>query len=92
MVEQDQDTLNMLHTSRCDPTLSAYDDLEEPFDFNKTPVAPLGTKALIYEDPTVQNSFAPHGIYAFYVSPSKLHYQNLRFLILSHVDSEIPAL
>ena len=59
-LEQTQDTLNMLCTSHRDPTLSAYKDLDGPFDFNKTPLAPLGTKALIYEDPTVRNSFAPH--------------------------------
>jgi hypothetical protein len=78
-LEQTQDTLNMLRTSRREPTLSAYDDLEEPFDFNKTPLAPLGTKGLIYEDPTVRNSFAPHATDVFYVGPPKLHYRNMRF-------------
>ena len=42
-------TLNMLRTSRTDPSKSAYEILEGAFDFNKTPLAPPGTKALIYE-------------------------------------------
>ena len=78
-IEQAQDTLNMLHTSQHDNSLSAYDDLEGPFDFNKTPIAPLGTKALIYDNPKVRNTFAPHGTDVFYVGPAKLHYRNMRF-------------
>ena len=43
---QVQATLNMLRTSRRNETVSAYEELCGPFDFNKTPLAPLGTKAL----------------------------------------------
>ncbi|KAL7523214.1 hypothetical protein ACHAXR_000076, partial [Thalassiosira sp. AJA248-18] len=42
-------TLNMLQTPRCDPSKSSYEVLEGKFDYNKTPLAPPGTKALIYE-------------------------------------------
>ena len=53
-------TLNMLRTCRRDPTISAYKALNGPFDYNKTPLAPLGSPAVIYDDPTTRNNFAPH--------------------------------
>jgi hypothetical protein len=42
-IEQGQDTLNMLRKARVNPKLSAYAILEGQFDFNKTPLAPVGT-------------------------------------------------
>ena len=53
-------TLNMLQTCRRDPTISAYKALNGSFDYNKTPLAPLGFPALIYGNPTNRNTFAPH--------------------------------
>ena len=41
---QAQMTLNMLRTSRQDNTKTAYEELKGPFDFNKTPLAPLALK------------------------------------------------
>jgi hypothetical protein len=49
---QVQLTLNMLHFSHRNPKISANQELYGAFDFNKTPLAPLGTKALIYDNPT----------------------------------------
>jgi hypothetical protein len=45
-------TLNMLRFSRCNPKISANQEVYGAFDFNKTSLAPPGTKALIYDDPT----------------------------------------
>ncbi len=50
-VPQLQDTLNLLFTAHSDPTISDFKALEGPFDFNKTPMAVLGTKALAFVDP-----------------------------------------
>ena len=50
-IEQGQDTLNMLRVSRINPKLSAYAVLEGQFNFDKTPLAPVGTKALVFLDP-----------------------------------------
>jgi hypothetical protein len=44
--------LNLLRFSHCNPLISSNHKLYGPFDFNKTPLAPLGTKALVYNDPT----------------------------------------
>ena len=78
---QVQDTLNMLRRCRRDSSISAYEALYGIFDFNKTPLAPIGTKALIYEGPDTRASWAPHGIDGYYVGPAKKHYRNLRFWI-----------
>ena len=46
MLQQMQDALNMLRTSRRDKTKSAFHELEGNFDFDKTPMSVLGSKAL----------------------------------------------
>ncbi len=42
--------LNLLRASRTDHTKSAYEILNGPYDWNRYPLAPLGCKAVIYED------------------------------------------
>ncbi len=74
-------TLNMLRFSRRDPTKSANQEVCGTFDFNKTPLAPLGTKALIYDDPASRTPWAPHATAGFYVGPAPDHYRCLRFYI-----------
>jgi hypothetical protein len=74
-------TLNLLRFSRRNPLISANNELYGPFDFGKTPLAPLGTKALIYDDPAVHASWAPHAIDGYYVGPATDHYRCLRFYI-----------
>ena len=58
-------TLNLLRFSRRDPNKSANEEVNGFFDFNKMPIAPLGTKGLVYEDPAVRASWAPHSTDAF---------------------------
>jgi hypothetical protein len=70
-------TLNMLHFSHCNSKISANQEVYGAFNFNKTPLAPLGTKALIYDDPTSQASWAPHATDGYYVGPANNHYRCL---------------
>jgi hypothetical protein len=44
-------TSNMLRFSRINPKKSAHQEVYGSLDFNKTPLAPLGTKALVYNNP-----------------------------------------
>jgi hypothetical protein len=44
-------TLNLLRSSRLNLRLSAYEHLEFTFDFNRTPLAPPGTKVVFHEKP-----------------------------------------
>ena len=60
MMEQIQDTLNMFRTSRNDTTKTAYQELEGDFDWNATPMTPLGSKGSVFIHPDNRNTFAPH--------------------------------
>ena len=49
--------LNMLRRARVNTKLSSYAVLEGQFNFNKTPLAPVGTKALVFLDQKHQKNF-----------------------------------
>jgi len=50
LAPQVQDSINLLRPSRTNPDHSAYEALEGPYDWNRYPMAPPGTKAIIYDD------------------------------------------
>jgi hypothetical protein len=54
-------TLKLLRQSCINPKLSAPDQLNEPFDYNATPLAPTGTRFIIHEKPDKRGSWAPRG-------------------------------
>jgi hypothetical protein len=58
-------TLYMLRFSQRNPKKSASQEVYGSFDFNKTPLAPLGTKALIYDNPASHASWVPHATNGF---------------------------
>ena len=62
--------------SQEDPGKSAYDDLQGEFDYNKTPMAVLGTKVLAFVDPDKRAAWQAHGVDAFVVgrSPERTSY------------------
>jgi hypothetical protein len=41
-------TLNLLHQSTLNPRISAWEFFQGPFDFNKTPLGPVGCQVLIH--------------------------------------------
>jgi hypothetical protein len=75
LMPQVQDTLNMMRTSRINPAISAYEDLNGPYDWNRYPLAPLGCKAFIYEDGDTRGLWASRGVDAWYLGPSQDHYR-----------------
>jgi hypothetical protein len=55
-------TFNLLRASRINPQLSVYAvQLHGTFDFNRTPLGPLGTKVITHTKPTMREAWAPHG-------------------------------
>jgi hypothetical protein len=74
-------TLNLLLTSRINPRLSAYAQIYGQFNFNRTPLAPPGCRALVFEDPQTRQSWAPHGKEAWYLGPALEHYRCYKFHI-----------
>ena len=57
-------TLNMLRRLRINPRLSAHTQIFGVFDFNRTPLAPIGTRNVVHERTTQQGSttFSDHGV------------------------------
>lgn len=67
-------TLNLLRESIINPKLSAYAQLFGAFDFNQTPLAPSGSKILIYKTPLQQITYSRHGVEGWYLGPAMEHY------------------
>ena len=59
--------LNLLRFSQRGPNISANQEPYRAFNFNKMPLALLGTKALVYDDPAIEASWVPHATDGFYV-------------------------
>jgi hypothetical protein len=75
LIPQAEITLNMLRPSRLNPKISAHTQLENVFDFNRTPLAPPGTRAIAYETPSQRGTWDPHGVDGWYVGPALEHYR-----------------
>ena len=81
-LEQAEITLNILRPYRPRPEISAYEGVYgKKYDFAAHPMAPCGTRVLVYEQPTVRGSWAPHGVAGFYVGPALKHYRAFRTLV-----------
>lgn len=75
LIEQAEITLNLLRTPRLHPQLSTYHSLCRNFNFQKTPLAPPGIKAITGNNAATRESWAPHGKLAYYVGPAMNHYR-----------------
>ena len=75
LLQQAEITLNLLRSSRVNQKLSAYTYLFGNFDFNKTPLAPPGTKVAVHIKPDKRKSWAYHVELGFYVGPAMDHYR-----------------
>ena len=53
-------TINLLHKSNETPNVSAYAHLRVPFDYNKTPLAPMVKSVQVYEKQTKKRMGIPH--------------------------------
>ena len=49
--------------------------LNGPYDFNRTPIAPLGTKCLVHNKSAIRSTWAPHAVKGWYIGPARDHYQ-----------------
>jgi hypothetical protein len=62
LLPQAKITLNLLSKSRINPRMSAFAQLNGHFDFNRTPLAPPGTRVIVHEKPDQRASWDPHGL------------------------------
>ena len=77
LIPQCNITLNLLRASRAHPQLSAYASLFGQFDFNRTPLAPPGTKIVFHSKPSQRASWAFHGQEGWYIGPAMDHNRNI---------------
>ena len=49
------------------PKLSEEATLNGAFDYNKTPLAPIGTKIRVHETPNQRRTWAAHGVDGWYL-------------------------
>ena len=75
VTSQVQGTLNLLRTSRIDQSKLDYEILNEPYNLNRYPLAPLGCKAIVYKDGDRRGLWVSRGVAAWYLGLSKDHYQ-----------------
>ena len=68
-------TINLLRSSRRNPSLSAYAALLGNIDFNATHMVPTGTKVVVHDKPVNQKTWAGHGTEGWYIGPSLNHYR-----------------
>eukprot|EP00804_Cyclotella_cryptica_P014695 CCRYP_012698-RA/>CCRYP_012698-RA protein AED:0.35 eAED:0.35 QI:0/-1/0/1/-1/1/1/0/352 len=66
--------LNLLRASRCNPILSAWEDLFRPFNFDATPMGLALCCILIHNKATTHRSWDYHSHEGFYVGPALRHY------------------
>ena len=76
-------TLNLLRPSRLNPRLSAEAQLDGAFYFNRTPLAPPGTRVIVHKTPDNRRTWAPHGVDGWYLRPAPNHYRCHRVYIPS---------
>ncbi len=74
LTPQVQTCLNLMQGSHIDPSKSAYKTLYRRYDWNRYPLAPLGCKAVVYEDGNTRGLWASRGVDGWYLGPSMDHY------------------
>jgi hypothetical protein len=71
LMPQVQDTLNMMRTLRNNPAISACEALNGPYDWSRYPLAPIGCKAVVYEDGDTRGLWVSRGVDAWYLGRHK---------------------
>ena len=61
--------------------------MNEDYGFNKTPLAPPGTKAIVNEDPNNRGPWSPHGKIVWYVGPARGNYRCYKVLLPAYQES-----
>ena len=75
LLNQAEITVNLLRTSKLDPTKSAYEYLNGPFNYDATPMGPLGCKIIAHAKGATRRSWDFRGIEGYYVGPAMKHYR-----------------
>jgi hypothetical protein len=75
LLPQAELTNNLLRQATANPKISAWEYFNGLFDFNKTPLAPMGCRVLIHAKPSTHRSWDYRAKQGFYVGPALNHYR-----------------
>jgi hypothetical protein len=75
LLPQAELTLNLLRQSTLNPRISAWEFFQGPFDFNKTPLGPVGCRVLIHAKPATRRSWDFCAKNGFYIGPAMDSYR-----------------
>jgi len=75
LLPQAEQNINLLRQATANPKISAWEYFNGPFDFNKTPLAPMGCRVLIHAKPSTRRSWDYRAKQGFYVGPALDHYR-----------------
>jgi hypothetical protein len=81
--------LNLLHTSRLHPQLSAADHFRGLIDYNKIAFAPPGCNIISHEKPPQRRTWAPHGQPGYLLGPAVHHSRCQKTYITSTASEHI---
>jgi hypothetical protein len=70
LLPQAELTLNLLRQSSINAKISAWEFFHGPFNFNKTPLGPVGCRVLIHAKPTTRRSWDYRAKEGFYIGPA----------------------
>jgi hypothetical protein len=90
LLEHAELTLALLHASRCNPHISAWEDVHGSFDYTRTPLAPAGTLVLAHEKADKRDSWSVHGLKGYYVGTSLEHHRCYNVFIPEMRSIRIP--
>eukprot|EP00957_Ditylum_brightwellii_P052556 3985313-Ditylum_brightwellii.AAC.1 len=75
LVEQSNMMLNLLRPCHQNQSLLAESAMNRYFNFNATPMAPLGIGVSVHMKPDRQSSWGYHALQVWYVGPAMQHYR-----------------
>jgi hypothetical protein len=67
LLPQAKITLNLLQASRQQPIILAYEAIYSPYNYNRNPLIPPGSKIVAHEKPSQRGSWDPHGKLGRYI-------------------------
>jgi hypothetical protein len=81
LIPQAELTINLLRESTCHPRISAWEELNGPFDPSRTPLAPPGMRVTVHEKSSKRASWARHGITGYYTGPAFDTYRSYKVYV-----------
>jgi hypothetical protein len=88
LLPQAKSTVNLERQSTINPKILAWEYFNGLFDFNKTPLAPVGCRVLIHARPATRQSWDYRAKQGFYVGPALDHYRCYK-LIKSEMKQKV---